>query len=243
MLSSDEPIHWLIRYGHLPDNVSYAEPGAVRLDGEKLYMHLPAGDKGGMKMEGIRMNAGSGALSEYLLIFHEGILYLERLAAVFCKMRSVEGGRTCGPPPVISTAEMEEWSPPSADYIVSPVTPEDDHPPRDTLASKRPAASRRASDAKIGAKGGIKKKSSPGIRANASPAAKRRAGSPVRQRTASKSIANKALPRSKRRAANEDDSDSGSDSGSSSSSSSGGSSGSDSSDNSDHFTDASSDEE
>lgn len=237
--------HLALRFQNLPDKIDIARPGTIRRDGDKVYLHLPADESKGIKLCGTRLT--QSALSEYLLIFHDDVLYLERLSAIYCNVRPEDGGRTTDPPnvppnpPVLH--DIDPWT--AAPASVSPVTQEDDGASEERRSPSRTPASLSRS-AKAGKSTvGTTRTTQRGPMVSGSGKLRVRGGitksrATAAQKTAHKSVATKAVPRPARDSDAESSESSSSSSGEESSSSGGGSSsGNDSAD----FTDSSSDED
>lgn len=104
--------HFALRFAHLPNTLTDGA-GVARRSDEKLNVNLPQADGAGMSLEGSRAPAGNSKMGEYILVFHEGVFYVERLSASFHNVRvtSTNAPRPNppAPPPSDSNAPHVPW--------------------------------------------------------------------------------------------------------------------------------------
>ncbi len=110
-------------FRNLPESISTTEPGIIRREGDTLQLHLPVNSAQGMKFSGFRMNPSSPNAVRHFLVFHDDVLYLERISSVYDDIRPVDGSITDAPnvpPRQEGLVKSIPWAPPS--LPISPVS-------------------------------------------------------------------------------------------------------------------------
>lgn len=243
--------HFAMRFAHLPDSLSSTAAGVARVEDDAINVVLPQDDGTGCAMDGRRVSQGNQKLADYMLVFHDGVIWLERLSASYHNVRvsSSSAPAPTAPPSSGTRPPLVPWlDPPER---LSPVTNDDSNSGNSDRADPAPAhkstptrqrrVSSRAAKKPFAVVGGVSKPSS----RSPSNASRSNTPSPVRtpHNVASKSIAHKTPSSRPARRSQSPSSSSGSSSGSSSSGSDSDSSGDSSGNDSGDYTDGSSDEE
>lgn len=238
-----------LKFMHIPDKVALSQPGTLSRTANECVVQLPTADgASSVHFTGTRFTRPDSSVHDYVLVFVDGKIWLERTADYFY-IRALDTANSIRPPPELPAPMDEDDGPDSWDPASgSPITPEDDlsmepeippvHPPRTAGKSTPPMGSRPRGKFITG---GRLDNAKPGFNSSPTTAAK----SVGTKSLAGKGLSNANGPVGRRRPADDDDDDDddkGSD-GSSSEEDDSDDSDSDSDSDSADYTDRSSDEE
>ena len=128
--------HYAVKFAHIPERTDLAQPGVIRREGEKLSLYLKQDDGANVRFAGLRgEQKHASALSDYLLVFCDGQVWLERVADTFYNLKpdtSKNGVPVPSVPPSPASEysahrDPDSWMMPE-DASSSPITPEGDLP-------------------------------------------------------------------------------------------------------------------
>lgn len=237
-----------VRFTHVPESAALNLPGSICRNDDKCTVQLPTQDGSAVQFNGHRRSHMAN-VNDYVLIFANGCMWLERTSDMFYGMRPVNMSDDRPPPNIPHPghddvrADPDSWMSGADDESGSPITPESNG--ADSMEDPDPAPPSRVAGKST--PGSTERKLVSGFRSS-KPAEMMRTTAPVASKSvAGKSVAGKGPSNTNgsvgRRRPDDDDDNSDGNDGSSSDEDDSDSEDSDSDSDSQEYTDRSSDEE